>query len=127
MDYLTIRNLHIACAGISITLFVARASMQLRGIDWRRWRWLRVLPHLNDTALLAAAIALAVMSSRYPWTEAWLAAKVLGLFLYGAFGRLALKPDTTPPRRRLAFAAALATVGCIVAVAVTRSPSLGLA
>lgn len=120
MDYQTIRSLHIACACISVALFLARGGMQLRGIDWRRWRWLRVLPHVNDTVLLAAAIALAVTSSRYPWTEPWLAAKVLGLCLYVAIGRLALKPGTALPRRRQAFAAAKATVGYIVAVAATR-------
>ena len=74
MDYLTVRTVHIATACISIALFTARGAMQLGGIDWRRWRWLRIAPHLNDTVLLTAAITLAVMSGQYPLAQGWLTA-----------------------------------------------------
>ena len=84
MDYATIRTLHITCAVISITLFTARGAMQLAGADWRRWRWLRIVPHLNGTLLLAAAITLAVMSAQYPLAQPWLTAKVLALVAYVA-------------------------------------------
>ena len=46
VDYLYVRTVHMACAGISIGLFAARGAMQLGGVDWRRWRWLRIAPHL---------------------------------------------------------------------------------
>ena len=91
MDYATIRTLHITCAVISITLFTARGAMQLAGTDWRRWRWLRIVPHLNDTLLLAAAITLAVMSAQYPLAQPWLTAKVLALVAYVALGSVALR------------------------------------
>lgn len=126
MEYLYVRTVHIACAGISIGLFAARGSMQLRGVDWRRWRWLRIAPHLNDTLLLGAAITLAVMSGQYPFAQAWLTAKVLALCGYVILGRMALARDVSPHRRRVVFAAALLSVGYIVAVALTRSASLGL-
>ena len=61
MDYASVRTLHITCAGLSIALFSARGLMQIRGIDWRRWRWLCIAPHLNDTVLLGAAVALAAV------------------------------------------------------------------
>ena len=69
MDYLSVRSVHIACAGISISLFAARGLMQVGGVDWRRWGWLRIAPHLNDTVLLGAAVALAVMSGQYPFVQ----------------------------------------------------------
>lgn len=126
MDYTTIRTLHITCAGLSIALFFARGALQLSGIDWRRWRWLRVAPHLNDTVLLGAAITLAVMSSQYPLVQPWLTAKVLALLLYIVVGSIALRPALPHRTRALAFTAALLSVGYIVGVAVTRSATLGL-
>ncbi len=126
MDYASVRTLHITCAGLSIALFCARGLMQIRGIDWRRWRWLRIAPHLNDTVLLGAAIALAWLSGQYPLALPWLSAKVLGLLMYIVVGRIALRPDVSTTTRLLAFAGALASVGYIVGVAMTRSPALSL-
>jgi uncharacterized membrane protein SirB2 len=126
MDYSTVRAVHVGCAALSISLFAARGAMQFGGVDWRRWRWLRIAPHLNDTVLLAAAITLALMSEQYPLAQNWLTAKVLALCAYVALGSVALGRDVSPGRRRVAFAAALLSVGYIVAVALTRSPSLRL-
>ncbi|PXW93359.1 putative membrane protein SirB2 [Sphaerotilus hippei] len=126
MDYSTLRSLHIGCAALSIGLFASRGALQLLGVDWRRWRWLRILPHANDTVLLTAAVSLAVLSGQYPLARPWLTAKVVALVLYVVLGRIALQPR---PGRRLhlpAWLAALACAGYIVGVAVTRSPSLGL-
>lgn len=126
MNYLTIRAIHVACAGISIGLFAARGAMQLGGFDWRRWRWLRIVPHVNDTLLLTAAVALAVMSAQYPLAQPWLTAKVAALCVYVALGSVALRRGVSQPVRRIAFAAALASVGYIVGAALTRSVTLGL-
>ena len=126
MDYASVRTLHITCAGLSIALFSARGLMQIGGIDWRRWRWLRIAPHLNDTVLLGAAVALAWLSGQYPLALPWLTAKVLGLLLYIGAGRIALRTDVCATTRLLAFVGALVSVGYIVGVALTRSPALGL-
>lgn len=126
MDHSTLRAVHIGCAGLSISLFVLRGAMQWRGIDWRRWRWLRIAPHVNDTLLLTAAIALAVTTAQYPLAQPWLTAKVLALVIYVLLGRVALRPDTPPRRRAAALIGALASVAYIVGVALTRSAHLGL-
>ncbi|MFM9917236.1 MAG: SirB2 family protein [Rhizobacter sp.] len=126
MDHSTLRAIHIGCAGISIGLFGLRGAMQGAGIDWRRWRWLRIAPHANDAVLLTAAIALAVTTSQYPFAQPWLTAKVIALCVYVALGRVALRRDVPPRTRACAFVAALASVGYIVGVATTRSASLGL-
>lgn len=126
MDYLSIRLVHISCAVISISLFTVRGGLQFAGIDWRRWRWLRIAPHINDTVLLSAAIALSWISHQYPGQQAWLSAKVGALLLYIVLGRVAFRAGAPRARQLLAFCAALATVGYIVAVAITRSASVGL-
>jgi uncharacterized membrane protein SirB2 len=127
MSYTTVRAVHIACAALSIGLFFARGALQCAGVDWRRWRWLRVVPHVNDTLLLGAAIVLAVTSGQYPLAQAWLSAKVAALPVYIVLGSIALRPGTSQPARGVAFVAALASVAYIVGVAVTRSATLGLA
>ena len=126
MDYAHIRLLHISCATLSITLFVLRGGLQLAGVDWRRWRWLRIAPHINDTVLLSAAIALSWISHQYPLQQHWLSAKVGALLLYIVLGHMAFSAGAPKWRQTLAFVAALATVAYIVAVAMHRSASLGL-
>ena len=127
MDYASVRAIHIVCAGISIAFFIARGSMQLADVDWRRWRWLRLAPHLNDTLLLGAAVALALASHQYPLAQPWLTAKVVALLAYIALGMVALRAGTAAVPRLLAFCLGLATAAYIVAVAITRSATLGLA
>lgn len=126
MDYGTVRSIHLACATASIMLFLLRGTLQLASVNWRQWRWLRIVPHANDTVLLAAAIALTVMSGQYPLRQPWLTAKVIALLVYVAAGSIALRPGRSPARQRQAFAVALLTVTYIVGVAWTRSPTLGL-
>jgi len=83
--------------------------------------WVRVLPHVVDTVLLASAIALAVISGQYPLTQGWLTAKVLGLLAYIVLGTIALKRGRTPAIRITAFSGALLVFFYIAAVAMTKS------
>jgi uncharacterized membrane protein SirB2 len=116
----------MACASISIGLFLLRGVLQFSGINWRRWRLLRVLPHINDTVLLAAAIALSLYSHQYPLAQNWLTAKLLALLLYIGLGSMAFRPTRPRAQQAMAFVAALLTVAYIVAVAISRSATLGL-
>lgn len=125
MDYADIRRLHILCACISIALFVLRGALQFSAVDWRRWRVLRILPHVNDTVLLAAAIALAWISHQVPWQQPWLGAKVVALLLYIVLGHMAFRIGAPRRRQLLAFCAALVTVAYIVMAATSRSATLG--
>lgn len=126
LSYLALRHLHISCALLSIGLFALRGGLALTPFAWRRITPLRWLPHLNDTVLLASAVALAWQSGQYPFQQSWLTAKVLALLVYIVLGKQALRatPGTLP--RGVYFVAALVCAGYIVAVATTRSPTLGL-
>lgn len=126
MEYLLVKYLHVTCALISISLFVLRGALALMSRPWRQWCVLRVAPHVVDTVLLGSALWLAWRIGQYPFVNGWLTAKVLGLLAYILLGMRALG-QTTPQSQRLPFfVAALLTVGYIVGVALTHSPSWGL-
>jgi uncharacterized membrane protein SirB2 len=85
-------------------------------------RWLRILPHVNDSILLAAAITLTVLIGQYPFVDTWLTAKIFGLIAYIILGALAFAPGRNPQLRMTAGVAAVAVFGWIVSVALTKHP-----
>jgi len=85
-------------------------------------RWVRVLPHVNDTLLLVCGVTLSVLSRQYPFVAGWLTVKVLLLIAYIVLGAIALKRGRTKSVRIVAFVAALACFLFIVSVAVTKQP-----
>jgi uncharacterized membrane protein SirB2 len=122
MDYAALKLTHISCAAISYTLFFVRGIWMLNGSARLQQAWVRTVPHIVDTALLASAIALALLSRQYPFVTPWLTAKVIALVLYIALGMIALKHGKTRGVRITAWIAAQAVFGYIVAVALTRNP-----
>jgi uncharacterized membrane protein SirB2 len=120
MDYIGIKHLHMACAALSISLFLLRGAWMLQGSSMLTRRWVKVLPHLVDTVLLGSAITLALISHQYPFAQPWLGAKVVALLLYIVLGTIALKRGRTRRARAFAFAGAVLTFAYIVSVAITR-------
>jgi uncharacterized membrane protein SirB2 len=116
-----LKALHVGCALLSITLFVVRGTWRFAESPRLQQRWVRIAPHLIDTVFLGSGIALAVRLHQYPFADAWLTAKVLGLVAYIILGSLALK-GRTPAVRTAAFVAALLTFAYIVGVARVRNP-----
>ena len=126
IDYAAIRLVHISAAALSVSLFALRGAWMLRSPQRLQRRWVRIAPHVIDTVLLASALWLAWQLGA-DGTRGWLWAKVIALCSYIALGTIALKRGRTRGVRIVAFAAALATFGYIVSVAVTKSPLGALA
>lgn len=122
MDYYALKHTHMTFATLSGALFLLRGLWMLSGSARLQQRWVRIAPHVVDTLLLASAIGLVVWSGQYPLQAPWLSAKLLALVIYIGLGTVALKRGRTPRVRALAFAAALACFGYIVAVALTKNP-----
>ncbi|MCC7549102.1 MAG: SirB2 family protein [Burkholderiales bacterium] len=122
MDYAVLKAVHVGAVTLSLTLFLVRGAWMLAGSQWLQQRWVKVLPHLVDTVLLASAVWLAFRIGQAPLRDGWLTAKVAGLLVYIVLGSIALKRGRTPAVRRLAFAAALASFAYIVSVALTKRP-----
>ena len=123
--YLPLRQLHIACAILSISLFVLRGLLMLAESAWQRKAALRYLPHIVDTVLLTSALMLTTIVHQYPFANGWLTAKVALLSVYIVLGSIALKRGRTRRLRIAALAGALLAVGFLVSVARNHHP-LGL-
>lgn len=120
--YLALRNMHIACAILTIALFLLRGGLMLADSSWQRNVVLRYLPHAVDTVLLTTALMLTTVIHQYPFAVDWLTAKVVLLVAYIVLGSIALKRGRTRTIRVTAFVAALATVGFLVTVARAHHP-----
>ena len=106
-----IKNIHMLTAVISLSLFVVRGLGHFRNARFMQLRWLRIMPHINDTILLLSAVLLALSIGQYPFTAAWLTAKFLALVVYILLGMVALKWARTLPVQMAAWLAALAVMG----------------
>jgi len=122
MDYLLLKLTHVICVVLSYAGFVLRGIWMIRDSRMLERRWVRVLPHVVDTVLLASAIALAVVLKQYPLAEPWLTAKVAGLALYIVLGMVALRAGRPKPLRITVWVAAQMVFIYIVLVGLTRSP-----
>jgi uncharacterized membrane protein SirB2 len=116
-DVAAIRAVHIGAVFLSIALFALRGGWMIADSPLLGTRFARVVPHVVDTVLLAAGIALSVLSQQYPLAQPWLTAKIGGLLLYIGLGTVALKPGRSKSVRLAAFVGALLVVAWIVATA----------
>lgn len=117
-----LKAIHVTCAILTVTGFLVRLWWKWRESPYLRHPLTRTLPHINDTLLLSAGIGMVLLLQQYPFQQAWLTAKLLALVAYILLGSLALKRGRTPRTRMVAGIAAVATVGYILAVALSRRP-----
>ena len=84
-------------------------------------KWVKILPHVNDTVLLITAVFLAMGIHQYPFTHDWLTVKLIALFVYIVLGMFALKRAKELKNKVVFFILALLTFSYIVGVALTRT------
>jgi len=122
MSYVVIKQIHLAAVAITFMLFVLRGAWMMLDSPWLQRRWVRIVPHVNDTVLLAAGIWLAFFLRQIPGASGWLTAKLVALIAYIVLGMVALRRGHTKGQRIAAWVAALVVFGYIIAVALTRNP-----
>lgn len=123
--YILVKYVHVISVVLSVSGFFLRGMLMMRDSPLLRARWIKVLPHINDTVLLVAALTLAALSGQYPFVADWVTAKIFGVIAYIILGALALRDASTRRARIACWFASLAVFGWIVSVALTRQP-LGL-
>lgn len=122
MSFLWLKNLHILFVSSSYTLFFLRGIWRLNGSVIMQQRWVRIVPHVVDTLLLVSALTLAFTLHQYPFVDAWLTAKVIGLLLYVGLGFVALRGGMNRALQVFSWLAAQLVFAYIVLVAITQNP-----
>lgn len=116
-----IKTLHIATAFISISFFITRMFWVLKVPEMMTKKWVKILPHINDTVLLVSAIILSVSYQQYPLVHGWLTAKLIALFLYIILGTYALKRAKQIRNKIIFFILSVLIFAYIVIVAESKS------
>ena len=118
MVYTAVKGLHVAAVALSWTLFFLRGVWMIADSPRLQARWVRVVPHVNDTILLLAGVYLATLVGLQPW----IVAKLVALVAYILIGMVAITRGRTKPTRIAAWVAAQCVFLYIVAVAVRKNP-----
>jgi len=121
-----VKIVHMTTAFISIGGFSLRGIWAIRGSDQLQKRWVKIAPHLVDTLFLLSGVTLAIQIEQYPFVNAWLTVKVLGLLVYILLGMAVLRFASTRQMKTLAFLSAITVFIYIVLVAYTKNPLLSL-
>ncbi|MDY6828519.1 MAG: SirB2 family protein [Pseudomonadota bacterium] len=121
--YPLLRSIHLLTVAITVTLFALRASWMLVTPRYLELRWVRVLPHVNDSILLASAVGLCLVLHQYPLVTPWLTAKLAALLVYIVLGSLALRRGRTRMIRVLALPGAAAALVYLLWVARAHDPT----
>lgn len=122
--YMFVKHLHLTAVALSILFFIIRFIWTLRGSAMMSKKWVKIVPHVIDTLLLASAVALCFIISQYPGVNHWLTEKVVGVVLYIVLGMWTLKWANNKPQQVVGFVMAIAVLVSIAKIAVLKQPLL---
>lgn len=114
---------HLSCAALSFSGFLLRAVWHLCNSAMIKRPWVRVVPHVVDSALFLSGLTMALY---YPAGAllGWLPYKLIALLCYIGFGLLAFRFLHKWWQKAGALLLAVASFAYIVMVALSKSPIL---
>ena len=122
--YEIVKHTHMTAILLSVLLFIFRFILTLKGSGKLQQKWLKIMPHIVDTVLLASAITLCVILQQYPLVDAWVTEKLMALLMYIFMVLLALKLANNGFMRGIGFVGALSWIAYAGMVAVSKQPIL---
>jgi uncharacterized membrane protein SirB2 len=125
--YFVLRYAHLSLAIVTLCGFLLRAYWMVTGSAYLQHRFVKVAPHVVDTAFLLSGIGLVLVLHLNPMRNPWLLAKLLALICYILLGSIALKRGHTLRIRMAALILALLSFAYIVGAAISKSPTSWLA
>ncbi len=115
-----LKSLHILTVIVSIGGFFIRGLWVMADSPWLQKRWVKIVPHINDTILLVTGITLAIQIQQYPFVHGWITAKVLALLAYIGLGMMTIRHGRSKQQRILTWVLAILVFGYMVMVARTK-------
>jgi len=114
--YPIIKHLHMICAAISISLLIARFICLRLNASVMRQKWVRIVPHCNDTVLFCSGVTLIFLTAQYPLTpqSLWLTEKLGLLLVYILLGFIALRRK--PLNSGIRYGAFLLALACFASI-----------
>jgi uncharacterized membrane protein SirB2 len=122
MNYVLLKQVHVFFALASIIGFMLRWNWKMGGSRLSQMKLTKTAPHVIDTLFLSTGVALTFTINQYPFTTAWLTAKITGLLVYIMLGMFAMSDKISRPWRVTAFLAAIGAYAWILTVARFKSP-----
>lgn len=122
MVYIAFKHFHLTTVGLSVLLLIVRYGLLMVDYPLSRQRWLKIVPHIIDTLLLASGIGLCVILHQYPWVMGWLAEKLILVVAYIVCGLFTIKLAHTKRGKTIAFVAALICIALIANLAFSKVP-----
>lgn len=122
MNYVLLKQVHVFFALASIIGFILRWNWKMGSSRLSQMKLTKTAPHVIDTLFLTTGVALAFTINQYPFSTAWLTAKITGLLVYIMLGMFAMSDKISRPWRVMAFLAAISTYAWILTVARFKSP-----
>ncbi|MDH5445117.1 MAG: SirB2 family protein [Gammaproteobacteria bacterium] len=116
-----IKNIHLLTVLVSISGFVLRGVWMVMDSPRLNQRWIKILPHVNDTILLITGITLAIHIKQYPFVHDWLTAKIIALMIYIGLGMLTIRHGYSKQQRIITWLAAILVFLYMVGIARTRN------
>ena len=111
---------HISFVAVSGSLFVYRYFLLNLRPEQPLPKALKVLPHVNDSLLLACAIGMLFIGHMNPFETPWLLAKIIALVIYIGLGAMCMRATPRSRRQTISFASSIAVFGYILLVALTK-------
>ncbi len=124
MSYAALKIIHVISVIFSYLLFMLRGIWMMQNSSILQRRWVKILPHVIDTVLLASAVTLVTMIQQYPGMSTWLSTKIGGLLLYIILGMMALRFGKSRKIKIISWIAAQIVFFYIVLVALSKNPTL---
>ena len=124
MFYYLVLSLHILTVCISISLFLLRSVWVFKMDARLQLRWVKILPHVNDSLLLTAGVTLAVITQQNPLVQTWLTAKIVALVMYILLGMMVIKGKKSKTTKIIYLFLSVCCFIYIVLVAISKSPTL---
>ena len=115
-----VKLVHISCAVLSISGFVGRSFLKFSAPQHLQRRWLKIAPHVIDSALLASGIVMVFLIRQFPFVVTWVTIKLLFVVLYIGFGLFTLRFARTRTQTVIGFVGACLCFSYIIVLALTK-------